>query len=228
MSKRSTDKGEGNDTLKAKTPTDETAAKKSVEELEEGFNALIKEIAIARVKRDELNSKSQEIIKALKENNSQVKEHIKRAQELKVKRDSCNESVQAAKNGRATTQATLEGLRKKLGEFKEKDKDNDARRAYEDIVAQIAASDQQSEKYHNDVILNSQESQNYHELMLKEFQVVDSLREKISMLEEELDDNRKKADEFHAQLVSNSKKREDIREEIIIKRREKLSGEKKA
>ncbi len=228
MSKRSPDKGEENDALKAKKPTDETAAKKSVEELEEGFNALIKEIAIARVKRDELNSKSQEIIKTLKENNSQVKEHIKKAQELKVKRDSCNESVQAAKNGRATTQATLEGLRKKLGEIKEKDKDGDARRAYDDIVAQIAASDQQSERYHNDVILNSQESQNYHELMLKEFQVVDSIREKISTLEDELDDNRKKADEFHAQLVSNSKKREDIREEIINKRREKLSGEKKS
>lgn len=227
MSKRSTDKGEENEALKEKTAADGTSSKKSVEELEEGFNAIIKEIAIARVKRDELNNKSQEIIRTLKEHNSQVKEHLKKAQELKEKRDSFNESVQAAKNNRATTQATLEGLRKKLGEIKEKDKDEDARRAYDDIVAQIAASDQQSEQYHNDVILNSQESQNCHELMLKEFQVVDSIREKISTLEEELDDTRKKADEFHAQLVSNSKKREDLREEIINKRREKLSGEKK-
>ncbi len=193
---------------------------KKIEDLEEGFNAIIKEIAVARVKRDEFNGTTQEIIRKLKENNSQIKEHIKKAQELKEKRDSFNENVQAAKNNRATTQAALDELRKKLVEIKEKDKGGDARREYDDVVAQITAHDQQSEKYHNEVILNSQESQKYHELMLKEFQAVDSLREKISTLEEELDDNRMKADQVHAQLLAGYKKREDMRDEIISRRRE--------
>ncbi len=239
-----TDKDEENDALKAKTTADEAVAKKSgeesstpkkddvegpaikkvhlqkIEDLEEGFNAIVKEIAVARFKRDEFNNKTQEIIRALKENNSQVKEHIKKAQELKEKRDSFNENVQAAKNSRATTQAALDGLRKKLVEIKEKDKGGDTHSEYDDLVAKIPAYDQQSEKYHNEVILNSQESQKYHELMLKEFQVVDSLRDKISMLEEELDDNRKKADQVHAQLIGDYKKREDMRDEIISMRRE--------
>ena len=217
MLKKQTDKDEEPETAKDRGTG---GGNKKIEDLEEGFNAIIKEIAVARLKRDEFNGTTQEIIRKLKENNSQIKEHIKKAQELKEKRDSFNENVQAAKNSRATTQAALEELRKKLVEIKEKDKGGDARREYDDVVAQITAHDQQSEKYHNEVILNSQESQKYHELMLKEFQAVDSLREKISTLEEELDDNRMKADQVHAQLLGYYKKREDMRDEIISMRRE--------
>ncbi len=94
-----------------------------IEDLEDDFNLLTKEIAEARAKRDEFNGTTQELIRMIKENNSRIKDHLKKAQELKEKRDSFNENVQAAKNNRVTTQIALEELRKKLNEIKDKNKE---------------------------------------------------------------------------------------------------------
>ncbi len=94
-----------------------------IEDLEDDFNSLTKEIADARAKRDEFNGTTQELIRLIKENNSHIKDHLKKAQELKEKRDSFNENVQAAKNNRVTTQIALEELRKKLNEIKDKNKE---------------------------------------------------------------------------------------------------------
>jgi uncharacterized coiled-coil DUF342 family protein len=94
-----------------------------IEDLEDDFNSLTKEIADARAKRDEFNGTTQELIRLIKEHNSKIKDHLKKAQELKEKRDSFNENVQAAKNNRVTTQIALEELRKKLNEIKDKNKE---------------------------------------------------------------------------------------------------------
>ncbi len=69
-----------------------------IEDLEDDFNLLTKEIAEARAKRDEFNGTTQELIRLIKEHNSHIKDHLKKAQELKEKRDNFNENVQAAKN----------------------------------------------------------------------------------------------------------------------------------
>jgi len=94
-----------------------------VEDLEDQFNELTKNIADTRAKRDEFNQTTQELIRIIKETNSKIKDHLKKAQECREKRDSFNENVQSAKNNRITTQIALEELRKKLNEIKEKYKD---------------------------------------------------------------------------------------------------------
>jgi uncharacterized coiled-coil DUF342 family protein len=94
-----------------------------IEDLEDDFNLLTKEIAEARAKRDEFNGTTQELIRMIKDTNSKIKEHLNNAQDLKEKRDSFNENVQAAKNNRVTTQIALEELRKKLNEIKDKNKE---------------------------------------------------------------------------------------------------------
>nr|MDO8085661.1 hypothetical protein [Candidatus Sigynarchaeum springense]MDO8116651.1 hypothetical protein [Candidatus Sigynarchaeota archaeon] len=94
-----------------------------IEDLEDDFNNLTREIADARAKRDEFNGTTHELIHMIKEHNSKIKEHLKKAQELKEKRDSFNENVQAAKNNRVTTQIALEELRKKLNEIRDKNKE---------------------------------------------------------------------------------------------------------
>jgi uncharacterized coiled-coil DUF342 family protein len=91
--------------------------------LEDGFDALTKEIADARAKRDEFNNTTQELIKLIKDTNAKIKEHLKNAQDFREKRDTFNEDVQSAKNNRVTTQIALEELRKKLNEIKEKHKE---------------------------------------------------------------------------------------------------------
>jgi uncharacterized coiled-coil DUF342 family protein len=94
-----------------------------IEDLEDDFTVLTKDIADARAKRDEFNGTTQELIQLIKDTNSKIKEHLKKAQELKEKRDSFNENVQEAKNNRVTTQIALEELRKKLNEIKDKNKE---------------------------------------------------------------------------------------------------------
>src|SRR5271157_27244 len=94
-----------------------------IEDLEDGFNDLTKNITDTRAKRDEFNSTTQDLIRLIKETNGKIKEHLKKALEYREKRDSFNENVQGEKNNRITTQIALEELRKKLNEIKEKNKD---------------------------------------------------------------------------------------------------------
>jgi uncharacterized coiled-coil DUF342 family protein len=99
------------------------SSQNKIEDLEDGFNELTKNITDTRAKRDEFNSTTQDLIRLIKETNGKIKEHLKKALEYREKRDSFNENVQGAKNNRITTQIALEELRKKLNEIKEKNKE---------------------------------------------------------------------------------------------------------
>ena len=94
-----------------------------IEDLEEKLNDLNADIRETRDKRDDFNNTTQEIISLLKQTNSKIKDHLKKASQHRDKRDAFNDEVQVAKNNRITTQIALEELRKKLDEIKNKYKE---------------------------------------------------------------------------------------------------------